>query len=182
MANKKRVISLRIEEEWVQDLQALAGTFDVSPEEVIRQALPDPGVVRLFFQCKSYLTDLRWDEIAEVGREAIRVQLRAQYREGLKQHLARLGLTTEASADDVEAAKQQAIEEMRADASRPVEHQLRQAEVDSVYLGYLYEAWKRAAAGESGYALAQVPSPGPRRRDSDDPDIIWAVLKDDRIV
>lgn len=182
MVNKKKLVSFRIEEQWLQDLQALAGTFDVSPEEVIRQALPDPGAVRLFFQCKSYLTELRWDEIAEVGREAIRAHLRDQYMEGLRQHLARLGLDTETSADDVEAAKRHAIEEMRADHDRPIEHQLRQAEVDSVYLGYLYEAWKRATTGEPGYAIAQVPPPGPHHRDSDDPDTIWAVLKDDKLV
>ena len=182
MANKKKLVSFRIEEEWLQDLQALAGTFDVSPEEVIRQALPDPGAVRLFFQCKSYLTELRWDEIAEVGREAIRAHLRDQYMEGLRQHLARLGLDAETSADDVEAAKQRVLEEMRADRVRPIEHQLRRAEVDSVYLGYLYEAWKRAAAGEPGYAIAQVDLPDRRRRDSDDPHVAWAVLKNDKII
>ena len=179
---KKKLVPFRIEEEWLQDLRALAGTFGVSPEDVIRQSLPDAAVVRLFFQCKSYLTELRWDEIATVGREAIREHLRAKYMEGLKQHLARLGVSIDASGDEVEAAKKHALEAMRADTDRPLERQLREAETDSVYLGYLYEAWKRVQAGASGYTIAQVHIPSSRSRDSEDPQTVWAVLKDNKIV
>lgn len=182
MANKKKLVSFRLEEEWFQDLLALAGTFDVLPEDVVRQSLPDPAVVRLFFQCKSYLTELRWDEVGAVGREAIREHLRAKYMEGLKQHLARLGLSIDASGDEVEAAKKRALTEMRADTERPLERQLRQAEADSVYLGYLYDAWKRACASESGYTIAQVYVPSSGSRDSEASHTAWAILKDNQVV
>ena len=182
MAGKKKLVPFRLEEEWLQDLLALAGTFDVSPEEVIRQSLPDPAVVRLFFQCKSYLTELRWDEVGVVGREAIREHLRAKYLKGLKQHLARLGVSIDASGDEVEAAKKCALEEMRADTDRLLERQLRQAEADSVYLGYLYDAWKHALAGEDGYTITQVHIPSSGSRDSEAPQTVWAVLKDNKMV
>jgi len=179
---KKKLVPFRIEEEWLQDLRALAGTFDVSPEDVIRQSLPDAAVVRLFFQCKSYLTGLRWDEVAAVGREAIREHLRTKYLEGLKQHLSRLGVSIDATGDDVEAAKKRILTEMKADTDRPVERQLRQAEADSVYLGYLYDAWKHALAGEDGYTITQVHVASSGSRDSEDPQTVWAVLKNERIV
>lgn len=182
MANKKKLVPFRLEEEWLQDLLALAGTFDVLPEDVIRQSLPDPAVVRLFFQCKSYLTELRWDEMAAVGREAIREHLRAKYLEGLKLHLNRLGVSIDASGDEVEAAKKRALAEMRADTDRPLERQLRQAAADSVYLGYLYDAWKRACAGESGYTIAQAYVPSSGSRDSQAAHTAWAVLKDNKVV
>lgn len=179
---KKKLVPFRIEEGWLQDLYGLAGTFGVSPEDVIRQSLPDAATVRLFFQCKSYLTELRWDEIEAVGQEAIREHLRAKYMEGLKQHLARLGLSIEASGDEVEAAKQRALDEMRADTARPLERQLLGAEADSVYLGYLYDAWKRAQANEPGYTIAQIDIDGSKTRYAEDPQRIWAVLKDDQMV
>lgn len=179
---KKKLVPFRIEEEWLQDLRALAGTFDVSPEDVIRQSLPEAPVVRLFFQCKSYLTELRWDEVASVGREAVREHLRTKYLEGLKQHLARLGVSIDASGDEVEAAKKRILEEMRADTDRLLERQLRQAEADSVYLGYLYDAWKHALAGEDGYTITQVHIPSSGSRDSEDPQTVWAVLKDNNVV
>jgi len=182
MANKKKLVPFRLEEDWLQDLRALAGTFDVSPEDVIRQSLPDPAAVRLFFQCKSYLTEMRWDEVAAVGREAVREHLRDRYLEGLKQHLARLGVSIDASGDEVEAAKKRVMEEMRADTERPLERQLRQAANDSVYLGYLYDAWKRACAGEPGYTIAQVHIPSSHSRDSEAPQTVWAVLKDNQMV
>jgi len=89
---KSKSITLRIDEEWFKDLSALAGTFGVSAEEVIRQSLPDVAVTRLFFQCKDYLSAMQWDEVANVGRSAIRVHLRAKYMEGLSAHVARLGV------------------------------------------------------------------------------------------
>jgi len=179
---KKKLVPFRIEEEWLQDLYGLAGTFGVSPEDVIRQSLPDGAVVRLFFQCKSYLTDLRWDEVAAVGQEAIREHLRAKYMEGLKQHLARLGVNIEASGDEVEAAKARALSEMRADGSQAPERQLLEAEADSVYLGFLYDAWKRAQAGEAGYTISQIDIEGPKSRYGEDHQRIWAVLKDQQPV
>ena len=179
---KKKLVPFRIEEEWLQDLYGLAGTFGVSPEDVIRQSLPDGAVVQLFFQCKSYLTDLRWDEVAAIGQEAIREHLRAKYMEGLKQHLARLGVSIEASGDEVEAAKQRALSEMRADTTRPLNRQLLEAEADSVYLGYLYDAWKRAQASEAGYRIAEIDIDGSKSRYAEDPQRIWAVLKDDEMV
>ena len=49
---KKKLVPFRIEEDWLQDLYGLAGTYGVSPDDVIRQSLPDAAVVHLFFQCK----------------------------------------------------------------------------------------------------------------------------------
>ena len=63
---KKKVISFRVEEEWLKALYGLAGTFGATPDEVIQQALPDVAVTRLFFQCKIYFPQLRWDEVADV--------------------------------------------------------------------------------------------------------------------
>ena len=141
---KSKSITLRIDEEWFKDLAALAGTYGVSAEEVVRQSLPDVAVTRLFFQCKDYITELQWDEVANVGRAAIREHLRARYMAGLSAHMARLGLTVdESSSEQVEAAKQHALDEMRADTEHPLDLQIARAEHDSVYLGYLYEAWKK---------------------------------------
>lgn len=183
---KNKHLPFRIEEEWLRALSGLAGTFGASAEEVVRQSLPEEAVIRLFFQCKDYIPDLRWDEISNIGREAIRQHLRAKYMEGLQQHMARLGLSMQtASADDIETAKSQAIEEMRADATRPLDWQIEKAEHDSVYLGYLYDAWKRAMANEPGYAIAQVDIDWAAVGGKDavrEPVKAWAVLKDNAIV
>ncbi len=175
---RSKHVSFRLEAEWLKGLAGLAGTFGVSAEEVIRLSLPDPAVVGLFFQCRDYLPQLRWDEVAEVGRSAIREHLRTTYREGLEQHLARLGLSLEeSSADEVEAARTRALNELRADPAHPLSGQVPRAQEDSVYLGRLYDAWKRAKAGEPGYAIAQVDIDGMPNTSK-----AWAVLKDNRIV
>jgi hypothetical protein len=182
---KKKLVPFRIEEDWLQDLYALAGTYGVSPDDVIRRALPDAPVVRLFFQCKSYLTELRWDEVAAVGREAIREHLRTTYMEGLKQHLRRLGVSINASSDEVEAAKKNALKAMQADTARPLIFQIPKAQEDSVYLGYLYDAWTRANANEPGYAIAEVDVDASASARVDNPRLpqrVWAVLKNDTIV
>ena len=176
MAKNKRV-PVYLGEEWFKALAGLAGTFGVSAEEVMRRSLPDEAVIRLFFQCRDYLPELRWDEVAEVGRAAIREHLRARYMSGLQEHLARLGVSLQSSAEEVEAVQKRALSEMRADTERPLLHQIAKAEEDSVYLGRLYEAWKRAKAGQPGYAIAQVDLDGPAGARQ-----VWAVLKDDQIV
>jgi hypothetical protein len=184
MAKSKRV-PVYLTEEWLKGLAGLAGTFGVSAEEVIRRSLPDEPVITLFFQCKDYLPELRWDQVAEVGRAAIREHLRRQYRQGLEQHLARLGVTLESTANEVAAARKHALEEMQADATRAPQPQMARAQEDAVYLGFLYDAWKRAQAGEPGYTIAQVddsgtpsaagPAAPPTRK-------AWAVLRDNRVV
>lgn len=185
--SKKKLVPLRIEEDWLQDLYGLAGTYGVSPDDVIRQSLPDAAVVRLFFQCKSYQTELQWDEVAAVGHEAIREHLRTTYMEGLKQHLARLGVSIEASGEDVEAAKKRALDEMQADAARSLIFQIPKAREDSVYLGYLYDAWTRANADEPGYTITEVDVDASAHVHVRDvvpelPQRVWAVLKDGNIV
>ena len=176
--SKSKPLPYRIDEEWLSALSGLAGTFGASAEEVIRQSLPDVAVTRLFFQCKDYMPELRWDEIAELGREAIRKHLRTLYMQGIERHMARLGLSVEqSSADDVQAARQRILGELRSDVAQQPAHQLARAEEDSVYLGCLYDAWKRAKAGEPGYTIEQVDigqgqkSPG-----------VWAVLRDGQIL
>ncbi len=179
MAKSKRV-PFYVDEEWLKGLSALAGTFGVSAEAVIRLSLPDAPVIDLFFQCKDYLPDLQWDKVAEVGRTALREHLRATYMRGLEEHLARLGLNLyKCSSLDAEAAKQRALDELRTDASCPLAPQIEKAQKDSVYLGRLYDAWKRAKAGEPGYAIAQVKID----QDADTgTDKAWAVLRDNAIV
>jgi hypothetical protein len=180
---KKKAISVRIEEEWLKALYGLAGTFDATPDEVIHRALPDVAVTRLFFQCKIYFPELHWDDVADVGREAIRKHLRAKYMEGIEQDLARFGMTMASSADDIQAAKKRALEELRADTERPLTIQLAKAEEDSVYLGLLYEAWKQAQAGEPGYTIDQVDAvTDTGLAVSNNAGKVWAVLKDGRIV
>ncbi|MBN2132422.1 MAG: hypothetical protein JW741_23170 [Sedimentisphaerales bacterium] len=178
---KKKAISIRIDEDHLQALYGLAGTFGVTPEQVIQQALPDIAETRLFFQCKDYLPELRWDDLARASHEAIREHLRAMYTEGLEQHLARFGITLESSPHDVETAKKRALDELRSDRDHPLAYQLARAEADSVYLGCLYDAWKRARESEPGYTIAQVNveacAPG-----GPAPHKAWAVLKDDKIV
>jgi hypothetical protein len=184
MAKNKRV-PVYLGEEWLKGLAGLAGTFGVSAEEVIRRSLPDEPVIGLFFQCKDYVPELRWDAVAEVGRAALREHLRVQYRQGLEAHLARLGVTLQSTAEEVETARKHALEQMQGEASRAPEHQLARAREDAVYLGVLYDAWKRAKAGAPGYALAQVDGDGtpdaggpatPATRKT------WAVVRDGRIV
>jgi hypothetical protein len=172
--SKSRPLPYRIDEEWLKALSGLAGTFGASAEEVIRQSLPDVAVTRLFFQCKDYIPELRWDEVAEIGREAIRKHLRSRYMQGIEQHLARLGVSMEqSSSENVEAARQRALDELSADAAHQPVHQLAKAEEDSVYLGYLYDAWKRAKAGEPGYTI---------ERQDDHAHASWAVLKDNQVL
>jgi len=155
MARNMRV-PVYMGEEWHKALSGLAGTFGVSAEEVIRRSLPDEAVIGLFFQCQDYIPGLRWDEVADVGRTAIREHLRAKYLKGLEEHLARLGVSLQSSADEVEAVARRALNEMQADSARPSAHQIAKAREDTVYLGYLYDAWKRAKAGQPGYAIAQI--------------------------
>jgi len=180
MAKNKRV-AFYLEEEWLKALSGLAGTFGVSAEEVIRRSLPDVAATELFFRCKIFAPDLQWDQVSEVGRDAIRERLRATYMKGLEEHLARLGVNLQSSADEVEAARQRALAEMRADTTQPLEPQLAKARDDSVYLGYLYDAWKRAKAGQPRYATAQIDMvDGPDRPGAAPPQPrkVWAVLKD----
>jgi hypothetical protein len=176
MAKNKRV-PVYLGEEWLKALAGLAGTFGVSAEEVMRRSLPEEAVIRLFFQCRDYLPELRWDEVADVGRTAIREHLRARYMTGLQEHLARLGVSLQSSAEEVEAVQKRALSELRAETERPLSYQISKAEEDSVYLGRLYEAWKRVQAGAPGYALAQVDLDGPAGVRQG-----WAVLKDNQVV
>ncbi len=176
--SKSKTLPYRIDEEWLSALSGLAGTFGASAEEVVRQSLPDVAVTRLFFQCKDYIPELRWDEVAEIGREAVRKHLRERYMQGIEAHLSRLGLSMEqSSSDDVEAARQRILSELRSDGVRLPAQQLAQAEEDSVYLGCLYDAWKRAKAGEPGYTIEQIDV-----GQSHSPRVVWAILKDSRIV
>jgi len=176
---KNRRIAFYIPEEWWKGLSALAGTFGVSADEVIRQSLPDDAAIGLFFQCRVYEPDLQWTELADAGRTAIRERLRAAYMKGLQEHLARLGLGLESSAEQVEAAKTQALHDLAADTAKPLQEQIARAQEDSVYLGCLYEAWKRAKAGEPGYAITEVDV---KQGDSTRPRKVWAVLKDNQVV
>jgi len=176
---KNKRIAFTIPEDLWKGLSALAGTFGVSADEVIRQSLPDDAVVGLFFQCRVYEPELKWDEVAQAGRTAIRERLRTAYLQGLREHLARLGVSLESSAEEVEAAKKRALDELKADAANPLEPQIARAEEDSVYLGCLYRAWKRAKAGEPGYGIAEVDV---AQAAPDCPRKAWAVLKDDQIV
>jgi hypothetical protein len=179
MAKNKRV-AFYLEEEWLGAITGLAGTFGVSAQEVMRRSLPDAAVSELFFRCRIFVPELRWDEVSDVGRAAIREHLRCAYLAGFREHLARLGVTLESSADEVEAARQRALDEMQADTTRPLDPQIARAQEDSIYLGVLYDAWKRAQASQPGYTIAQVDTetvgrtPGTGRA--------WAVLKDGRIV
>jgi hypothetical protein len=183
---KSKSITLRIDEDWYKDLSALAGTFGVSPDEVARQSLPDVGVTRLFFQCKDYVEEMQWDEVANVGRAAIRNHLRAKYMEGLSSHMARLGVSMDnPSGEEVEAAKRRALDEMRNDTEQPLDCQIARAEQDSVYLGHLYEAWKRAKAGNPEYTISEVDiSHTASTRDDAPrpPQRTWAILRNGQIV
>jgi hypothetical protein len=101
---KNRRVAFYLEEEWLKALTGLAGTFGVSAQEVIRRSLPDVAVSELFFRCKIFSPELRWDEVSDAGQAAIREYLRATYMKGLEEHLARLGASLQSSADEVEAA------------------------------------------------------------------------------
>lgn len=182
--SKNKTVSFRIEEEWLKGIYALAGTFGATPDEAIVRSLPDAAVIHLFFQCRDYLPQLRWDEVADIGKEAIRKYLREKYMEGLEQHLARFGVSVDSSGDEVEAARQRARDELRADTTRPLEHQLARAEADSVYLADLYDAWKQAQAGRPGYTIEQVEveaTPQTRAGQATTRKV-WAVLKDNEVV
>jgi len=179
MTKNKRV-AFYMDEEWLGAVTGLAGTFGVSAEEVIRRSLPDVAVSELFFRCKIFVPELRWDAVSDVGRAAIREHLRAAYMAGLQEHLARFGVSLESSADEVEAAQKRALAELQADTDQPLEPQIAKAQEDSIYLGVLYEAWKRAKAGQPGYTIAQLDI----RKESDGSGAgkAWAVLKEGKIV
>jgi hypothetical protein len=177
---KNKRVAFYMDEEWLRAITGLAGTFGVSAQEVIRRSLPEVAVSELFFRCKIFAPELRWDEVSDVGRAAIREHLRSVYMAGLKEHLARLGVSLESSADEVEAAKQRALGEMQADAAQPLDPQIAKAQEDAIYLGILYDAWKRAQMSQPGYTIAQVDietasyKPGAGKA--------WAVLKEGQIV
>jgi hypothetical protein len=184
MAKSKRV-AFYLEEEWFKAISGLAGTFRVSAQEIIRRSLPDVAVSELFFRCKIFAPDLQWDQVADVGRSAIRDHLRATYMKGLDEHLGRLGVSIASSAEEVEAARTRALNELRADTTHPLDPQIARAQEDSVYLGYLYEAWKKAKAGRPEYTIAPADAESqgagsagvaPNAR------TIWAVRKDGKIV
>jgi len=177
--NRSKRVAFTIPEDSWKGLSALAGTFGVSAEEVVLRCLPDDAVVGLFFQCRVYEPQLKWDEVAQAGRAAIRERLRETYMKGLQEHVARLGVSLESTAEEVEAAKKRALDELKADGNRMAQVQIEKAEEDSVYLGYLYEAWKYAKAGRAGYAIAEVEIQGAA---PDSPHRAWAILKDGRIV
>ncbi len=179
MAKNKRV-AFYLEEQWLGAVTGLAGTSGVSAQELIRQSLPDVAVSELFFRCKIFVPELRWDEVSDIGRAAIREHLRSAYMAGLKEHLARFGVNLESSADEVEAAKKRALDDLRADTTQPLGPQIARAQEDSIYLGVLYDAWKRAKAGHPGYAIAQVEVETASHRPSTGK--AWAVLKEGRIV
>ena len=179
MAKNKRV-AFYMDEDWLGAVTGLAGTFGVSAQEVIRRSLPDVAVSELFFRCKIFAPDLRWDQVADVGREAIREHLRAAYMAGLKEHLARFDVSLESSADEVEGAKKRALDELQADAAHPLEPQIARAQEDSIYLGVLYQAWKGAQAGRPGYTITQVDIK--KQSDGSSAGKAWAVLKEGRIV
>jgi hypothetical protein len=184
MAKNKRV-AFYMEEEWLQALTGLAGTFGVSAQEVIHRSLPDVAVSELFFRCQIFAPDLKWDEVSDVGQAAIREHLRATYLKGLEAHLARFGASLQSSADEVEAAQKHALDELRADTARSPDYQISKAREDSIYLGCLYEAWKRARAGQAPYTIEQADvTDDPNRPDGVPPSTgtIWAVLKDGKIV
>ncbi len=178
MAKNKRV-TFYLEEEQLKALTGLAGTFGVSAPEVIRQSLPDVAVSELFFRCQIFTPRLRWDEVSAVGQAAIREHLRATYMKGLQEHLARLGVSLQSSADEVEAAKKYALDELRADTAHPLDPQIAKAQEDSVYLGCLYDAWKRAKAGSPGYTIEPIAiASGPSLHLPSDGRKLWAILKD----
>jgi len=181
MAKNKRV-TFHLEEQWLQALTGLAGTFGVSAQEVIRRSLPDVAVSELFFRCKIFTPDLRWDEVSAVGQAAIREHLRATYMKGLEEHLARFGASLQSSADEVEAAKNHALDELRADTTHPLDLQIAKAQEDSVYLGCLYDAWKRAKAGQPGYTIEPIDLGSDKAGLPPDSGKVWAVLKDSQPV
>ncbi len=174
---KNKRIAFYIPEEWHKGLSALAGTFGVSAEQVVKQSLPDDAVIGLFFQCRVYAPALHWDDVSQIGRAAIREHLRTTYMKGLQEHLDRLGVTLESSAAEVEAARDRALNDLQSDAARPLAEQIARAREDSVYLACLYEAWKRARAEEPGYTIGEVDVEG----DPAGPRRAWAVLKNGRI-
>jgi len=179
MAKNKRV-AFYMDEEWLGAVTGLAGTFGASAEEVIRRSLPDVAVSELFFRCKIFVPDLRWDAVSDVGRAAIREHLRAAYMAGLQEHLARFGVSLESSADEVEAAQKRALAELQADMDQPLEPQIAKAQEDSIYLGVLYDAWKHAKAGTPGYTIAQLDIK--KESDGSGAGKAWAVLKEGQIV
>jgi len=184
MAKNKRV-AFYLEEEWLQALTGLAGTFGVSAQEVIRRSLPDIAVSELFFRCQIFSPELKWDDVSNVGQAAIRDHLRATYLKGLEEHLARFGASLQSSADEVEAAKKHALDELRTETAHPLDYQISKAREDSIYLGCLYDAWKRAKAGQPQYTIALADVTGdPDRPDGVPPGTgeVWALLKDGKIV
>jgi hypothetical protein len=74
---------------------------------------------------------------------------------------------------------------MRADTDCPLDCQIARAERDSVYLGHLYEAWKRAKADDAEYTISEVDiSHTASARDGAPrpPQRTWAVLRNGQIV
>lgn len=179
---KNRRVAFYLEEEWLKALTGLAGTFGASAQDVIRGSLPDVAAGELFFRCQIFTPELRWDEVSNVGRDAIREHLRTAYLKGFEAHLARLGVSLQSHAEEVEAAQQRALDEMRADPAHDLAYQLAKAQEDSVYLGYLYDAWKRAQAGQPSYTIEQIDVTDGSSGHEANPGKIWAVLKDGRPV
>ena len=180
MTKNKRV-AFYIPEEWWKGLSALAGTFGVSAEEVIRQSLPDDAVDRPVLPVPASTSPTCGG--TEVGQGGPGGDSRAaagrvhEGAPGARRPAGREpGILRRGGRSSQEAGSGRAPGRRRRTArsirsTRPEE--------DSVYLGCLYEAWKRAKAGRPGYAIAEVDVP---QTPADGPRKAWAVLKDNQIV
>ena len=77
------------------------------------------------------------------------------------------------------------LDELHADTTHPLDYQIFKAREDSIYLGCLYDAWKRAKAGQAEYSIEQVDiANDPDKPDGISPSTgkVWAILKDGKIV
>ena len=72
MAKNKR-IAFYIPEEWSKGLSALAGTYGVRAEEVIRQSLPDDAVIIGQNDGDHVASDPGWGEVTCIGPSRMQV-------------------------------------------------------------------------------------------------------------
>jgi len=149
MADQKTNRIFKANDDEMVGVEMLAELMDVSLGSVMRDCMPSLPVAALFKQLLQLdpTTEATWAWCVENGTRNIINDLLAQAKE---QHWQRLGLTSStASPTNIEGATKKILTELKGANINSV--QLGKAEQDTVYLGFLFEAHKKAQMHEAGY-------------------------------
>lgn len=154
----KKLLTVRFEPEQLEAIRELAKATGRGESELIRECLPSRAVVDLFIQARQYDNALEWGQIAITGprRSAI-----AAFTDGAELHLKRLGMSSASNPGEIDEAVRNCLTELEAESEFPVcQKQLARARKDRIFLGCLFDSFKRAKAGQPGFRLQENKGSG----------------------